>query len=222
MEHVSVLLNGMPMLLKGLLVTLELGIGFISLGLIIGLILASGQVYGNRFLGWFCSGVVQVFRGIPAVPLLFLFYFGLGQLGVNFSAVGAALLAMGLRSGAYQSEVFRGAIQSVRSGQVLAVQALGMNLFKTIRYVIFPQALRYSLAPWSNEFAAQIKDVSLCYAIGVAEIMRQGRYIVTHTFGNAMLIYCTIALIYLGVVYSGLWLLRRWEARLRVPGFDTE
>ena len=222
MEQITVLINGMPMLFKGLVVTMKLGLSFIGLGLIIGLILASGKVYGNLPIRWACSGVVQVFRGIPAVPLLFLFYLGLDQFGISFSAFTASLLAMGLRSAAYQCEVFRGAIQSVRSGQVMAVQALGMNLFKRIRYVIFPQALRYSLAPWSNEFAAQIKDVSLCYAIGVTEIMRQGRYIVTNTFGNAMLIFLTIAFIYLGVVYAGLWLLRRWENTLRVPGFETE
>lgn len=219
MNQLSVLINGMPLLLRGLAVTLKLGIGFIALGLVLGLLLALGQIYGNRLVRGLCSGFVQIFRGIPAMVLLFIFYFGLAHLNINLSAFVASMIAMGFRSAAYQCEVFRGAMQSIQSGQVVAVQALGMNLLQRIRYVVLPQSLRYCLAPWSNEFAAEIKDASLCYSIGVTEIMRQGRYIITATFGNAMLIYVTVALIFLGVTSIGLWLLRRWELKLQVPGF---
>jgi len=219
MDKLIIIVNGIPLLLEGLIVTLELGAAFIALGLALGLAIAFAQVYGNRFITIFCAGFVQVFLGIPAMVLLFLFYFGLGEFGFNISAFAASVIAMGLRSAAYQSQVFRGAIQSIRSGQITAVKALGMNLFQRIRYVVLPQALRYSFAPWSNEYAAQIKDTSLCYAIGVTEIMREGRYIVVQTFGNAMLIYIIIALIYLGITYFGVWLLRYWEIKLRVPGF---
>jgi len=220
MDNLIIIEKGMPLLLKGLIVTLELGVAYIALGLVLGLAIAFAQVYGNRFMTIFCAGFVQIFLGIPAMVLLFLFYFSLSQFGFNLSAFAASLIAMGLRSAAYQSQVFRGGIQSIKSEQIIAAKALGMNLFQRIRYVVFPQALRYSLAPWSNEYASQIKDSSLCYAIGVTEMMRQGSYIVDCSFGNAMLVYISIALIYLIITYFGIWLLRCWEARLRVPGFE--
>jgi len=210
--------NGIGLLLKGLGVTLELGFSFIGLGLVLGLLLACGLIYGNRCIRPFCWAFVQFFRGVPAMVLLFIFYFGLAELNLNLSAFAAAVLAMGFRSAAYQCEVFRGAMQSIRSGQVVAVQSLGMNLFQRIRYVVFPQALRYCIGPWSNEFAAEIKDASLCYAIGIVEMVRQGRYIITATLANPMLIYMVVALIFLAVCSLGLWLLRKLELKLRVPG----
>jgi len=221
-DRLMVVWNAFPALLGGLAITVELALAFLGLGLALGILLALSRIYGNRFLASIASAFEQVFRGIPAIVFLFLFYFGSAQIGLNLSAFSAAILAMGLRSSAYQSQIFRGAIQSISSGQMMAARALGMNLYKAARHIILPQALRFSIAPWTNEYAGVLKDTSLCYAIGVTEIMRQGRYIVARTFGNSLLIYILIAIIYFILVYAGNRFFSFLEARLRIPGFETK
>ena len=169
----------------------------------------------------FCSIYEQIFRSIPALVLLFLFFFGLSSLGVNISAFFSAILALGLRSSAYQSQIFRGAIQSVREGQMVAARSVGMSKFQAIRHVILPQALRLSIPSWSNEYSIVVKDTSLAYAVGVIELVREGRYIIVRTF-EPMLIYVTIALIYFVLTYAGNRVLRYLEEKSRIPGFATQ
>ena len=214
--------SSLPSLLKGMVVTIELALSFLGLGFALGILLALVEIYGNRFLASIASAFIQLFRGIPALVLLFLFYFGANYFGLNLSPFTAAILAMGLRSSAYQSQIFRGAIQSISSGQMIAARALGMNLYEGARYIILPQALRFSIAPWTNEYAGVLKDTSLCYAIGVTEMIRQGRYIIARTFCNILLIYILIAMIYFILVYIGVKSMSALEARLRIPGFETK
>ncbi len=192
-----------------------------AVGLVVGIPLALGQVYGRRGVVIFSSIYEQIFRSIPALVLLFLFFFGSSLLGVNISAFFSAILALGLRSSAYQSQIFRGAIQSIREGQMVAARSVGMSKFQAIRHVILPQALRLSIPAWSNEYSIVIKDTSLAYAVGVIELVREGRYIIVRTF-EPMLIYVTIALIYLVLTYAGNKLLGYLEEKSRIPGFATQ
>ncbi len=193
----------------------------LPLGLIVGIPLALGQVYGRRGVVIFCSIYEQIFRSIPALVLLFLFFFGLSLVGVNISALFSAILALGLRSSAYQSQIFRGAILSIKEGQMVAARSIGMSKFQAIRHVILPQALRLSIPAWSNEYSVVVKDTSLAYAVGVIELVREGRYIIVRTF-EPMLIYITIALIYLVLTYAGNKLLGYLEEKSRIPGFATQ
>ncbi len=199
----------MPSLLSGTLVTIELTIYFLALGFLLGILLALGRVYGPLYLQLLVIiPFERLFRAIPALVLLFLFYFGSSFFHINISAFMAAILAMGLRSAAYQSEIFRGAIQTIGKDQMKAARSLGMNTLQSIRYVILPQALRLSLPSWANEYAVVLKDTSLAYAGGVTELLRQGRYIVARTFGNALLVYTVCALIYFILVFIGNQFLR--------------
>jgi len=188
---------------------------------VLGIPLALGQVYGRRGVVIFSSIYEQIFRSIPALVLLFLFFFGSSLLGLNISAFFSAILALGLRSSAYQSQIFRGAILSIKEGQMVAARSIGMSKFQAIRHVILPQALRLSIPAWSNEYSVVVKDTSLAYAVGVIELVREGRYIIARTF-EPMLIYVTIALIYLVLTYTGNKLLRYLEEKSRIPGFATE
>jgi polar amino acid transport system permease protein len=198
MEQLYLIWQGMPSLLSGTLVTIELTIYFLALGFLLGILLALGRVYGPLYLQLLVIiPFERLFRAIPALVLLFLFYFGSSFFHINISAFMAAVLAMGLRSAAYQSEIFRGAIQTIGEDQMKAARSLGMNTLQSIRYVILPQALRLSIPSWANEYAVVLKDTSLAYAVGVTELLRQGRYIVARTFGNALLVYTVCALIYL-------------------------
>jgi polar amino acid transport system permease protein len=97
-----------------------------------------------------------------------------------------------------------------------------MTKLKAIRYIILPQALRISIPSWSNEYASVLKDTSLVYALGITELMRQGRYIVARTFGNAILVYVICALIYFVIVHLGVKLLDFLEDKYKIPGYEIK
>jgi polar amino acid transport system permease protein len=109
-------------------------------------------------------------------------------------------IALGFASGAYQTEIFRGAINSVPRGQMVAARALGMGKFKAVRVIVLPQALRLAIPSWANEVTLVLKDSSLVYVIGVPEIMRRAQYISAQTmepflaFGAAAILYLILTL----------------------------
>lgn len=98
----------LPVLLQGLLVNVELLLGLLALGFAVGIVAALLEVYAPRPLGFLASAYTWFFRGVPEIVLLFLFYFGLPQIGLRLSAFLAAVLALGFRSSAYQAQIFRG------------------------------------------------------------------------------------------------------------------
>ncbi|MFW9952702.1 MAG: amino acid ABC transporter permease [Candidatus Thorarchaeota archaeon] len=164
-------------ILNGLAITLYLtALGLLG-GFIIGLSLALMRVYGGKELNWFSSGYEKLFRGIPILILIFIFAFGMPDLfwyildPLN-RIQASVILALALRSGAYQSQIFRGAILSVDLGQMEAAQALGMSRLKAIRHVLLPQALRLAVPGWSNEYAVVIKDTSFAFEVGIIEMTK--------------------------------------------------
>lgn len=178
---------------------ITLGVTAIALttGFVLGLLLATFRVYGGSALRLFAAGYSLVIRAVPVIVVIFILYFVIARF-VDLSPFLSGSLALGFASGAYQSEVFRGAILSVPSGQMLAARAIGMSRINAIRYIILPQAIRLSIPPWSNEAAIVLKDSSLVYVIGVAEILRRAEYVSARTlqpflaFGAAALIYFTL------------------------------
>lgn len=211
----------LPVLLQGLLVNLELLGGLLALGLVVGVVVALVEVYASRPLRAVALAYEWFFRGVPELVLLFLFYFGPAQFGLEISAFLAAVLALGFRSSAYQSQIFRGAIQAIAPGQSLAARSLGMSRLAVIRHVILPQALRLSLAGWSNEFSSVLKDTTLAYGIGVVEVMRQARRVTARDFPLTLPAFLTVALMFLVLTYVGNWGIGLLERRLRVPGLEA-
>ena len=193
----------------------------LTLGLVIGIFLAFGQVYGPPSLSFLIVSYERFFRSVPALVLLFLFFFGSSYFGFSLSPLTAAALALGFRSSAYQSQIFRGAIQSIGEGQMMAARAIGMSRLQAIFYIIFPQTIRLAIPSWSNEYSSVLKDTSLAYAIGVIELVREGRYIIVRTF-EPMLIYIVVAFIYFILTYTGNRLLGFLENKLAVPGYEKK
>lgn len=158
----------------GLLSTLLITALSLIIGLILGLLLAIMRVYGGKELYWLSSGYEKLFRGIPLLVLIFIFAFGLPGIFWYIEPLdrllASVILALGMRSGAYQSQIFRGAILSVNPGQMEAARSLGMNKIKSFRYIILPQALRIAIPGWSNEYSIVIKDTSFAGAIGTFEM----------------------------------------------------
>lgn len=215
MKILQVLLGEVPYLLGGLLVTLELLVGLLTIGLGFGLLLAGFEVYGGRFLSRIAAIFQRALRGIPALVLLFLSFYAM-----PVPPLIAAIVGLGLRSAAYQSQIFRGAIQATKTGQMEAARSLGMTKFASIVYVVLPQALRRAIGPWSNEYASEAKDTSLAYVIGVVEILRRAGYIISYTYGNALLIYGLVAVVYFIITRAGNAFLYWLEDKFWVPGFE--
>jgi len=131
------------------------------------------------------------------------------------------IIGLGFRSSAYQSQIFRGAINSVSSAQMRAARSLGMTNLKGFINIVLPQAIRIALPPWTNEFTIVLKDSSLAYALGVTELLRQGGYIIATKY-EPMLIYLTVAVMYFIVTIAINKTLGSVEKRLAIPGFDVK
>lgn len=221
MDIYDVLLRDFPFLLKGLGVAIVLLAALLSIGFVLGMAICLTQLYGpkSRLVQWPLVIYERIFRGVPIIIMLFIFFYGISGV-VDISAFGAAVLAMGLRSGAYQSQIFRSAFQSVPAGQMMAARAMGMSKMSAIRNIIFPQAARHAIGPWTNEFSSEIKETSLAYVIGVVELTRQAHYIITSTQGNILTVFAVVALLYFILNRTGNSLLYAFERKLAVPGFE--
>jgi len=194
-----------------------------SLGAVLGLVLAALRIYGRGPLypaHLLASGYVHLFRGTPLLVQLMTIYFALPTVGVRFSPLTAGILALTLNTAAYQAEYFRGAIQSVRAGQMQAALALGLSRWQALRYVILPQALRLVIPPWSNELIYMVKGSAVVYLIGVLELMGQARNIAARTFRNFE-VYIVVALFYLALIFILTVILRWVERRTRIPGLGA-
>lgn len=211
----------LPDLLSGLQVTLELWALCTVLGVLVGLLLALARVYGARPIYYLVTGWIELVRGTPLLVQLFIFYYGLGDMGIRFPAFVAAVIALTVNTSAYQAEYIRGAIQSIKSGQREAAESMGMNKFQVIRYIIVPQALRIGIPPCSNEWILMLKFTSLAFLVTVQELMTKGEIIANRTF-RFLEVYGIVAIIYLIVVLFFTYFLDTLETKLKVPGLGAE
>ena len=209
------LFRELPWFLRGVGVAVEVLLGVMGLGLFLGLGAAMLQVYGPPPVPFLVTIVERILRGIPPIVLLLLIFY----LPWNLPPLLVAILGLGLCSAAYQSQIFRTAFLSVAVEEIEAARALGMSGPQSLFHVVLPQAVRRALGPWSNELASEIKDTSLAYIVGVVEILRQARYVISYTYGNSLLVLGFCALIYFLLTRLGNSLLFRLERRLWVPGF---
>lgn len=219
LDTLSAILEALPYLLEGALVTVGIVIGAMGIGLIIGIHMAVGQVYGNRTVRWAVGFYVWFFRGVPVLVLLFLFYFGLFALmGLNLSAFAASTLVLGMTTAAYQSQIFRGAMLSLPRGQFQAARALGMSDLTAIISIILPQALRFSIPGWSNEYSIILKDSALAFVLGTSEIMARSHFVASRTYHHLPL-YITAGCLYFILTWLGIRTLLKLEEKVRIPGY---
>ncbi len=208
-----------PRLLQGTATTFQLTVLAIGLGLAGGILLALGRVYGNKPIYWLSTAYVQFVRGTPVLVQLFLIYYGLPAFEIRLDSLTAAIIGLGLNSAAYQAEYFRGAIQSISRGQMLAARAIGMTNLQAIRHVILPQALRIVIPPWSNELIYTLKYSSVAFIIGAPELMATGQIIASRNF-RYFEVFLIVAFIYLVCVLVISKLLDIAEQRLKIPGLE--
>jgi len=192
----SVVIDKMPFILHGALVTFYISILALVLGLIAGVILALMRDAKNKILSGFAFIYIWIFRGTPLLVQLFILYFGLPSLNIRLSSFNAAVLGLGLNTAAYVAEIVRSGIQAVDPGQREAAKALGMSWGLEMRRIVAPQATKICLLPMVNQFIATIKNSSMVSLVTVTELMRVGDQIIATSF-NAFAVYTSTALIYL-------------------------
>ncbi len=216
---IAAVVEGFPYVLGGVGVTLSVVGAALAMGLIIGLLLAVGQVYGPAWLRRALGVYVWFFRGIPLLVLLFLFYFGvLAALQIELSPFAISVVVLGLISSAYQSQILRGAILSVPAGQTKAARAIGMSDTRVIVFIVLPQALRLALPGWSNEYTVIMKDSAVTYALGVAELMARTNHVASRTYQHFWM-YVMVGFIYLLLTYLGTKALHVLEEKVAISGY---
>jgi polar amino acid transport system permease protein len=160
-----------PMFISGTLQTLSVSFVAVIVGFFAGLLVCLVKMSKNKILNFLATVYVEIIRGTPLLVQIYIVYFGLPQLGINFSAFTAATLTLSINSGAYIAEIFRSGIQAVDKGQTEASRSLGLSSAKTMRYIIIPQAVKNILPTLANEFITLIKESSIISVIGTREIM---------------------------------------------------
>lgn len=211
----------LPDLLRGAGITLLLTVQGLSAGFVLGLLAALARTYGSKFWRGLAVGYIELFRGTPLLVQLFLIYYGLPGLGITLSRELSAFLALGLNSGAYQAEYLRGSILAIGDNQMMAGRSIGMSKWKTIWYVILPQALRLAIPAWSNEPVSLLKSTAVVFLIAVPELMAKAKSIAAKTY-DPIGSYLAVAIIYMAAVYLLDAVLRWIERASRIPGFETE
>jgi polar amino acid transport system permease protein len=210
-----------PALLKGFWVSLQLIAPSALCGLVIGIMVGVLRIYGNRPVMAAANTFVAIFRGIPLVVQLFIWYFGLPHIGIYLSPFLASVLGFSLCSGAYHSEYIRGALLSIKRGQMLAAQSLGFSKIRMIFSIILPQALRRALPGCGNEIIYLIKYSSLAYMITCIELTGQGKILASNSFKYTE-VFLMIGACYLVMTSVASIILGRVEDRLRIPGFEHQ
>ncbi|RZW19399.1 MAG: amino acid ABC transporter permease, partial [Desulfobulbaceae bacterium] len=163
-----------PTLVEGFWTTLLLAVCAAIMSTIIGLLLAIFRSFENRGLNFFIIAYVDFFRAMPIIVLMMLIYYALPFMGIRLSAIVSGILALGLNSSAYVSEIFRAGFLSVKKGQIEAANALGLNPIQTMRYVILPQAFRVVIPPLVGNYVASAKDTALASSISIIELLKAG------------------------------------------------
>lgn len=193
-----------PLLYKGLWVTIQVTLISLLMALVIGLFI-SLMGLSKTPLRMISKAYVWIIRGTPILVQVFYFYFALPQLlqflgfDIRFSSFSAGVITLTLNAGAYISEIFRGAIQAVNTGQMEAARSLGLSHGQAMRKVILPQAFRICLPSLVNQFIITLKDSSLISVIGFGEIMYQAKIYVGRTM-ESFATYTWVAVYYLVII----------------------
>ncbi len=220
---IGIIVESLPRLLGGVMVTVEITALSVILGLILAIPLSIMRVSSNPFIRLPVYGFNFYFRGTPLLVQLFLIYYGSGQFQEVFSDWGlwrffreayfCAILSLTLNTAAYSSEIFRGGIEGVSSGEIEAARACGMSGFLLYRRIIMPAALRIAWPAYTNEVVFLLQASSLVSIITLMDITGVARVIAARSFAFYE-IFITVALIYLALVYGLIYVFKKMENRI--------
>jgi polar amino acid transport system substrate-binding protein len=195
-------------------ITILLSLGAMLIAVTLGLALALGQSRGPTAVRWVSTVYVEFFRGTPVLVQLLFLYFGLPRIGLAMPGWLTALVGLGLNYAAYESQVYRAALEAIPKGQYEAAYSLGMSPVLAFRRIILPQALRIALPPMTNDFVSLFKDTSVAFAISVWELATAYREL-ANASGEFMLLGAVVSAFYLLMSLPLAHLARRLELKLQ-------
>ena len=205
----------LPSLLRASVVTIVLSCLSMALAVMLGMGIASGRVYGNATVRAVLTGYVELARGTPILLQLFVLYYGIAA-AIRLPAFGAAFLGLALNYAAYESEIYRSALEAIGRGQLEAARTLGFSEWQILRLIRGPQAFRLALAPMTNDFVALLKDSSLVSVLTVVELTKQTQ-IFAANLGSWVVPGALCAALYLAMSLPLSALARRLEERWKQP-----
>lgn len=208
----NLMLNSLPFLWQGLLVTLEVSALVVAIAFICGVSLGIGISFGPRFIRWAIRIYSDVIRGLPLLVLIFLVYYMLPLTGWDVPRFWAAVAALAAFQTAHVLEVTRGAVQSILPGQHDAGKAIGLTFGQRLLYVVLPLAVRRFLPPWINTVVSTVQGSALVSLVGIVDLMLSIQQVIGRTF-KPMPLYVLGALIYFTINYALSLTSRTLEAR---------
>ena len=213
--------NILMILARGAGYTILVTLASISAGLAVGLLLAVLGTMQHKAVKLFLAAYTYIFRSIPVLVLLFIVFFGLPGIDIRISPFVSMVLSLGLISGAYLAEVFRGAIAAVDRDEILAAEAMGMNRAEIFLYITMPQMFRMAVPGMINEFTSILKYTPFAYTVGIPEIMKEAMSLAAITL-RGLEIYLAVGIIYFIIYKLFVLLFMALEKRFRIPGLAPE
>jgi len=208
-------LTNIKFLLSGLTTTIYISIVSIIISAIIGFIVAVPALAKNKFLTYFNIGYVEIVRAIPLLVLILWIYYGLPIMtGISFSPFVSGIIALSISESAFQAEIFRAGINSIKKAQWEAGSSLGLTFFKRLRLVILPQAIKNILPALGNQFVYVLKMSSLVSIIGIGDLTRKANELVVTTY-RPLEIYTFLILEYLILILIVSFFVRKLEKKLK-------
>ena len=171
----DVMISAFPQLLRGLWMTIALGVVSIVIGVSAGLIVSLIRLYAPKPLQMLMIAYIDIMRAMPMLVVLILIYYALPFVGISFSAWWSAILGFSIVLAAYSAEVFRSGIESVPRGQFEAAAALGIPFLITLYKVVLPQAVRIVIPPTTSNCVSMFKDTSLASTVALPELLKEGQ-----------------------------------------------
>ncbi|HOC52944.1 MAG TPA: amino acid ABC transporter permease [Caldisericia bacterium] len=205
-------IDAIKYILSGIFNTIFLTFTGIGIGLICGSLLTFGEVYLPSPLNFIFRIFGEIIRGIPLTVLFLILY-----LGFNLGALTSAIVGLGIRSAAYQSQIFRSSLEAIPQGQLLAALSIGLKKGEVFLYILLPQAIKIMIPSWSNEFITLLKDTSIAFVLGITEIMTRAE-LISRAIGRYFEIYIFIAVIYFIMVRGSNYLLNLMYEKNKIPG----
>ena len=208
-------LTNLKFLLSGLTTTIYISVISIIISMLLGLIVAIPSLAKNKFLTFINIGYVEIVRAVPLLVLILWIYYGLPIMtGISFSPFVSGIIALAISESAFQAEIFRAGINSIKKSQWEAGSSLGLNFFKRLRLVILPQAIKNILPAIGNQFVYVLKMSSLVSIIGIGDLTRKANELVVTTY-RPLEIYTFLILEYLVLILIVSFFVRKFEKRLK-------
>ena len=210
------------LLLQGLSVTVEITLFGVALGLVIGTLLAIGDIYGSKIIKGAIAIYVEFFRGSPLFVQLFIAVYTVPAiLNVQIDHYLLAFLVFGLNSAAYQKGYMKGSMQTILNDQMDAGLSVGMSKIQTLRYIILPQAYRIVIPSWTNEFCSLTKSTATLAFVGIGDLISAGLTIRMRTF-EILPVWIVIGIIYLIWITGVSKIMDIVYEKKKIPGIELD